>query len=162
MGSAAPVITEQTTPPRMASASAARSLRARVGTETITLELALDTAARTHGLQGRPPLARRQGMLFVYPDDRVRSFWMPDCPVPIDVLFIDSHGHVLNALTMPAERPRDRIESNFQYEMRLPRYSSAGPAPFVIELRAGEIERLGVQAGDIIEFDYAALHARAR
>ena len=147
-----------------ADESTARRERAWVSIagETFTLELALDPATRTRGLSGRASVPRNGGILFVLPAPRPFAMVMRDCPVPIDVAFLDATGTVVAVHEMPSEPPRRPDESPFAYERRLPQYASGVPVPLAIEVAGGRLRELGVQVGDRIALDVQALMARAR
>jgi uncharacterized membrane protein (UPF0127 family) len=93
------------------------------------------------------------GMLFVFPESEVRSFWMGNCLVDIDVIFLDPRGRVTAVHRMKAQPPRRADESEADYDRRMPRYWSAYPAQFAIELKAGTLDRLGVKVEDRIDLD---------
>jgi len=126
------------------------------------LEPALDDATRTRGLGGRTEIAEDGGMLFVFPDIARRDFVMRDCPIPIDIIYLDGAGRVLTTHAMVPEEPRRPGESDYDYEMRLKRYPSRFPTGLVVELRGGMIKQLGLKPGDKLEFDIEPLKKRAR
>lgn len=134
--------------------------------ETFTLELALDEAARARGLKGRSSIPDHGGMLFVFPDSKVavQSFWMHECLVDIDIIYLDRRGTVTAVHRMKAQplRQPDESEADYQERMRTAGYSSSYPAQFAIELKAGTLDRLGVRADDRIELDTARLKDMAR
>lgn len=150
----------------------------KIAGKSFHVELAADEPTRMRGLGGRTTIAPDGGMLFVFPPSQVtvHDFVMRDCPIDIDILYLDGAGRVLTTYTMKAEprnpdgsegkdgqlgRPGgDRPED--KYEAKLKRYSSRFPSPFVIELAAGTINRLGVKEGDQVGFDTADLKRRAR
>lgn len=115
------------------------------------LELAADPATRERGLSGRSAIEPRGGMLFVFPDDAPRTFWMRDCKVDIDVAFLDRGGRVVAAHRMRAEPPRQPHESEAQYLSRLRHYASRAPARFAVELRAGTLAQLGLGVGSRVD-----------
>jgi len=121
------------------------------------LELAADPASRERGLSGRDAIDARGGMLFVFPDDAPRAFWMRDCKVDMDVAFLDRTGRVVAVHRMRAEPPRQPHESADQYLLRLRRYPSLGPARFAVELRAGTLAQLGLSAGSRVDVTGIAL-----
>ncbi|MHC4990514.1 MAG: DUF192 domain-containing protein [Planctomycetota bacterium] len=133
-----------------------------IGGETFKLELAVDAAQRQKGLMGRRSLDRHGGMIFVFPDLRMRSFWMYDCLIDIDLLYLDEKGTVLAMHRMRAEAPRGKGESVWDYETRLRRYTSRRPARFAIELQTGSIDRLGLEIGQRLKLDGARLRSLAR
>ncbi|MBX3362536.1 MAG: DUF192 domain-containing protein [Phycisphaeraceae bacterium] len=74
------------------------------------LEVAATNEARIKGMGGRTEIPPGTGMLFVFPRAQRLSFLMRDCPIPIDVLFIDAtthHGDPHHA-TRGAATPRRR------------------------------------------------------
>ena len=141
---------------------AARSVWLALGGETFTLELAADPVSRYRGLSGRSRIGRNGGMLFVYPDAAPRGMVMRDCPLPIDVAFLDASGRIVALSEMAPELPRAAGESRAAYERRLPIYRSGAPARFAIEVAGGRLAGLGVALGDEIVLDTDALAALAR
>ncbi|MCL4743026.1 MAG: DUF192 domain-containing protein [Phycisphaerales bacterium] len=126
------------------------------------LELALDEPTRMKGLGGREFIEPDGGMLFVFPTAAKRSFVMRDCPISIDIIFLDPSGRVVAMHHMEAEEPRREGESDWQYEERLKRYSSRFDSQFVIELAGNTLESLELETGDRIPLDTAGLKARAK
>ncbi len=129
---------------------------------TFELELAIDEEARTRGLSGRESIDEFGGMLFVFPDRDIRRFWMKDCLVDIDILFLDGRGFVTATHRMDKEPPRRPDESLDDYERRLPLYSSVLPAQFAIELRAGWLDELELDVDDRVDLDVNRLKNIAR
>jgi uncharacterized membrane protein (UPF0127 family) len=80
---------------------------------------------------------------------------MRDCPIPIDVAFLDSSGEVVAIYEMRPELPRRPGESQRDYESRLRIYSSGVPAGFAIETAGGRLREIGLQKGDRVVFDIA-------
>lgn len=119
------------------------------------LELALDTASRTRGLSGRESIPMDGGMLFVFPDAQVRSFWMIECVVPIDVVFLGPGGRIVAMHRMqvePADTPPGKLR----------RYSSRYPAQFALEFAGGTLDRLDLREGEKIDLPLAELKRRAK
>ncbi len=119
------------------------TLTVEVGGEPFELELALDDAARQKGLSDRAEIAADGGMLFVMPARQVQNFWMKDCLVPIDIIYLDPAGDVIITHQMkPQPGAPDR---------QLKEYSSKWDALFAIELRGRTLDRLDISKGDHIE-----------
>ena len=129
---------------------------------TFMLDAALDDASRVKGLGGRDVIDPKGGMVFVFPFRGVLSFLMRDCPVPIDVAFLDDVGRVMTMHEMLAEAPRAEGESLDAYERRLKRYSSRYPCRVVVEVAGGTLRSLGVKEGDKITLDIDGLKRRLR
>lgn len=107
------------------------------------VELADDDAERARGLMFRDALGAGQGMLFVFPDEQPRSFWMMNTRIPLDILYFDAQGRLVSD---SRRTPPCRSTS------RCPSYPSDGPARYVLELDAGRAAELGVQKGDELRF----------
>jgi uncharacterized membrane protein (UPF0127 family) len=139
-----------------------RTAWVEIAGQLFELELALDPATRFRGLSGRRSLPRNGGMLFVDPQARRRAMVMRDCPIPLDVAFLDRSGVVVALHEMKVEPPRGRDEPASAYEARLPIYDSGVPAQFSVETAGGRLRELGVQVGDQLVFDTTHLLSRAR
>lgn len=87
---------------------------------------------RRHGLMFVPHLPERHGMLFVFESDAPRQFWMKNTQIPLDMLFFDSAGRLVN--TIHAAVP-----------FSLTRRNSTGPARYVLELNGGAAAKFDVQ-----------------
>ena len=136
-----------------ADGAAAQVLWVPLGGESFRLELALDPEARQRGLSGRARIAANEGMLFVFPQPRPLAMVMRDCPVPIDVAFLDADGVVVAVHEMRPEPPRAPGETPWAYEARLPQYPSPAPAQLAIEVAGGRLRQLGVSPGSRVALD---------
>jgi len=98
------------------------------------VELATTAAERRRGLMFRPKLAAGWGMLFVYPREAPRSFWMKQTYIGLDMVFMDGEGRVLNVIESAEPRTLE------------PRRSE-GAARFVLEISAGAAADAGIEPG---------------
>ena len=130
--------------------------------ERFVVELAADPVTQHRGLSGRNSIDPAGGMLFAYPVPQRLQFVMRDCLVPIDIAFLDRDGRVLAVHAMGVERPRQPWESQRQYELRLPRYTSPPATSFALELAGGRLAQLGVEAGSQARFDIEGVLAHLR
>ncbi len=130
--------------------------------EVFKLEIAADARSRARGLMEREEIDEHGGMLFIYRDVRRRSFWMKNCLVDIDLIYLNANGRVVQCHKMKKVPPRGEDETEGAYEWRLKPYRSRRSAQFVIELKAGSIERLKIKPGQTIELDYTRLRKMAR
>ncbi len=129
-----------------------------IGEETFKLEVAANEKSRAKGLMNREKIDEHGGMIFVYKRAQVRSFWMKNCLVDIDLLYLDGGGRIVSMHKMKKEPPRGENETSTAYERRLKRYHSRRAAQFIIELKAGWIDRLKPKVGETIELDLPKLH----
>ncbi len=89
------------------------------------------------GLMFRERLPDDGGMLFRFGAPRAHGFWMKNTLLPLDLLFIDEAGRVVNV----AERTTPLSTS---------RVLSAGPVVEVLEVAGGWCAAHGVAAGDLV------------
>ena len=108
----------------------------QVGAQPFTLELAATDKTRQHGLMHRQSLPSDRGMLFVFPDEAPRSFWMRNTLIPLDIVYLDAAGKVVSISQM---KPLDETGVH-----------SAGPAKYAIELNEGAAAKAGVKVGDVL------------
>ncbi|RIL07820.1 MAG: hypothetical protein DCC71_01700 [Proteobacteria bacterium] len=130
-----------------------------IGGERFVLEVARDPAVQYRGLGGRTSIDPHGGMIFVFQRPQATAFVMRDCPIPIDVAFLDGDGRVVALHEMKPEPPRGPRESAAAYDARLRPYPSGLPVAFAVETAGGRLRQLGVRAGDRIELGRAALLA---
>lgn len=117
--------------------------RVRLGGEWFSVELATTPKEQSLGLMFREQMDDKHGMLFVFPTETSRSFWMKNTRIPLDIFYFDAQ---LKLVSVSENTPPCRIP-------RCPSYPSKGPARYVLELNAGKAKQLGVQPGDLLELD---------
>jgi len=120
------------------------------GCEFPEMELAVTPEECQRGLMFRQDVPSTGGMLFVFPEERERYFWMKNTLVPLDIVFLDSQGAIVSISQMLPEPPRRPEETEDAYEARLTSYPSQFPARYAIELRAGMAAYLQLQPGDVL------------
>lgn len=102
---------------------------------SFNLELAISPDEHEKGLMYRRELPDDWGMLFIYPDEGMRSFWMQNTYISLDMIFINARGSVVNIIEEAEPLTRTPRESK-----RFARY--------VLELRGGRVAEVGLQTGD--------------
>lgn len=103
-----------------------------------TVEIADDHAERARGLMFRDALGDGKGMLFIHERTEPQAYWMKNTRIPLDILYFDES---LRLVSQQRDVPPCSAGD------RCPPYPSAAPARFVLELNAGEAERLELQDG---------------
>lgn len=111
--------------------------RIDVGGQTITVEVADEPAEHSLGLMYRKELDADAGMLFVYPGEDRRSFWMQNTSIPLSIAFMDAQGTVINIEDMV---PFDRSS-----------VPSKAPAQYALEMNKGWFAAHGVEPGDVVK-----------
>jgi uncharacterized membrane protein (UPF0127 family) len=103
------------------------------------IEIADNDYEIQRGLMDRESLRDDQGMLFIFPDLRPRSFYMKNTLIPLDIIFIDQDSKIVSIV-------RDAVPLD---ETSLP---SQVPVRYALEMNAGLSERLGLEQGDSMKF----------
>jgi len=117
--------------------------RVRLGGEWFTVELATTPEKQALGLMFREQMDDDHGMLFIFPSESFRSFWMKNTRISLDIFYFDNELRLVSVSenTPPCRTPQ------------CPSYPSTGPARYVLELNAGKAAQLGVKPGDVLELD---------
>jgi uncharacterized membrane protein (UPF0127 family) len=105
------------------------------GPHRFKVELAETPAQMTQGLMFRTSLAPDAGMLFDYKQPTAATMWMRNTLIPLDMLFVDAGGRIVNIHQRAVPQSLDVI-------------AAAAPVRAVIELNGGTASRLGIEPGD--------------
>jgi uncharacterized protein len=109
------------------------------GRQTVfTIELADTDAERERGLMYRDEMADDHGMLFDFGTTRNVMMWMQDTKISLDMLFITSDYKIVTIARSAVPYSQDIIFSKV-------------PVAYVLEVKAGTVDRLGIKVGDHIE-----------
>ena len=119
------------------TACASGEPRVVLGGKTFDVEIADSSQEQALGLMFRDSMPEDAGMLFIFPNEAPRSFWMKNTRIPLDIMYFDRE---LRMVSLSANTPPCKVT-------RCPSYPSTGPAMYVLELNAGLAERLGVGPG---------------
>jgi len=107
------------------------------------VEIADTPAKRAFGLKYRRDLRSDQGMLFIFPEETVHTFWMKDTPLPLDMIFIGRDRRIVGIV---------RETQPFSTESR----SVAAPSLYVLEVRGGVSRQKELGIGDTVSFQSIA------
>ncbi len=106
---------------------------------SIDIEIADNDAKRTQGLMYRDSMAENEGMLFVFPDEDERSFWMKNTIMPLDIIYVNAKNQIITTQKNTGPYSEDSVPSN-------------GPAKYVVEVNAGFCDRHSVKPGNHIDW----------
>jgi len=104
-----------------------------------TVELATTPGQMEQGLMFRQSLAPDAGMLFDYRTPSMAAMWMKNTLIPLDMLFVDQQGRIINIHERAVPGSLDPI-------------AATAPARAVIELNGGTAAHLGIKPGDRVIF----------
>jgi hypothetical protein len=113
------------------------------GVHRVEVEVAATPEARTRGLMWRRELPAGQGMLFLFPEESVQSFWMLNTLIPLDMLFIDSRRRIVGIVEQAEPRTLDARTVGV-------------PSQYVLEVPGGWARAQGVSRGATVEFEGVA------
>ncbi|MEG4344909.1 DUF192 domain-containing protein [Microcoleus sp. A003_D6] len=119
------------------------SARVRIADRAIELEVAKTPEQQAMGLMYRTSLADDRGMLFEFKPARWVNFWMKNCQISLDMIFL--RDGVVEAIEVSA--PPCTADP-------CPTYGPNTTVDRVIELRGGRAAELGVKVGDRIEIEF--------
>lgn len=107
-----------------------------------TVEIARTPVEQEVGLMYRKELAPGRGMLFEMgkPAEKT-AFWMKNTLIPLDMIFIAEDGTIV------------KIHANATPQS-LTAISSDQPVTGVLEIAGGEAEKMGIKAGDKVDYPY--------
>ncbi|MFM1823503.1 MAG: hypothetical protein RI967_1769, partial [Planctomycetota bacterium] len=100
-------------------------------------------------------------MVFVHRNPQVLSYWMKDCLIDLDIVFVDADGRIAAIHEAKREPLRRKSQPLAIYERGLKRYSSNRRVQFALEFPAGTVARLKPTMGQRLPFDRAGLVKRA-
>lgn len=111
--------------------------------EHYRVELAVTDEQRAVGLMFRDELADGSGMLFIHAREEPQAYWMMNTLIPLDILYFNSERRLVG---------QQRDVQPCPSGLGCPSYPSGAPALYVLELNAGEAERLGLEDGAELQF----------
>lgn len=112
-----------------------------INEETVYVEVADTEETRKKGLMWRNSLDKNTGMLFCYPDNAIRYFWMKNTFIALDMAFIDSNRVIRTIHSTKTVNDSVRL------------YSSYVPVKYVLEVNQGWLERHDIGTGDTVTFE---------
>lgn len=104
------------------------------GIDTVRAEVARTADEGVAGLMYRQEVPDGTGMLFVFETSEVRSFWMQNTYVALDIAFLDASYRIVDILQMEP--------------LTTDSHESRGSAMFALEVRKGWFADNGIRAGD--------------
>lgn len=108
---------------------------------TLDIEVADGEEERMRGLMDRINLPDNAGMLFIFPNEEPRSFWMKNTFISLDIIYINSQMEIVSIQKYTQPKTTYSIPSE-------------KPAMYVLEVNAGFTDKNGISPGDKIEFFY--------
>ena len=106
-----------------------------LGGQRFGVEVADTPAEHQYGLSGRKSLGASHSMLFVFSQPTMTCFWMKDMRFNIDILWFDADHKLIH-------QERDLSPQTYPRQ-----YCPERLTKYVLEVKAGTAEKLGLQDG---------------
>lgn len=107
---------------------------------SFAIEIADTPYERETGLMYRKSLDENHGMLFVFDQEQILSFYMKNTPLSLDLLFINKELEIVHIHKNATPKDPTAIGSKY-------------PARYVLELAAGTCDKNQLQTGDIVQYN---------
>ena len=107
---------------------------------TFNVEVAKTIEERRTGLMYRKKLLNNEGMLFVFPREKIIQLWMKNTYIPLDVIFISE-----NKVIVDIKKNMEKLSETIVKSKVKSRYA--------LEFNAGLINKLNIEIGDKVLFN---------
>ena len=106
-------------------------------------EIADSLKTQKVGLMFRKTLKKDEGMMFIFPEENIYTFWMKNTLIPLDIIWMDQNKEVvfISENNQPCQSdPCPSIDPEVK-------------AKYVLEINAGLSKEIGLSVGDKLEFN---------
>ena len=107
---------------------------------TFNVEVAKTIEERKSGLMYRKKLLNNEGMLFIFPREKIIQLWMKNTYIPLDVIFISE-----NKVIVDIKKNMEKLSETIVKSKVKSRYA--------LEFNAGLIYKLDIEIGDKVLFN---------
>ena len=107
---------------------------------TFNVEVAKTIEERRIGLMYRKNLLNNEGMLFIFPREKIIQLWMKNTYIPLDVIFISE-----NKVIVDIKKNMEKLSETIVKSKVKSRYA--------LEFNAGLINKLDIEIGDRVLFN---------
>ena len=107
---------------------------------TFNVEVAKTIEERRTGLMYRKKLLNNEGMLFIFPREKIIQLWMKNTYIPLDVIFISK-----NKVIVDIKKNMEKLSETIVRSKVKSRYA--------LEFNAGLINKLDIEIGDKLFFN---------
>ena len=107
---------------------------------TFNVEIAKTIEERRTGLMYKKKLLNNEGMLFIFPREKIIQLWMKNTYIPLDVIFISE-----NKVIVDIKKNMEKLSETIVKSKVKSRYA--------LEFNAGLINKLDIKIGDKVLFN---------
>ena len=161
-------------------ASSTKMAEVVIGQQTICVEVADRPIQWARGLSNRASLAANRGMLFIFPQSAIHSFWMKEMNFSLDIIWIntktltnadndaDLRGQNTNNTAIGVDLRSNLRESAIGRIVetwpnaptpsgsQTPSHQPKSLANYVLEVSAGGLDKYGWRAGDTVKINFTS------
>jgi uncharacterized protein len=112
----------------------------KIRAESMTTQIEL-----LKGMMFRESLAQDRGMLFTHPDEGTYHYWMFQCKIPLDIIWMDRDRRIVEVSQNTPPCGTNRAKD-------CPNYGGNFPSRYVLEVNAGFVAKNGLQVGNRLDF----------
>ncbi|MBD3329153.1 hypothetical protein GF357_01525 [Candidatus Dojkabacteria bacterium] len=112
----------------------------------LSVKIAKSRESLSRGLMFRKSLPQNEGMVFIYDKDVNHKFWMKNCYVDLDMIFLNKNWEIVDIVH----------SAKACYEDPCPTYGSKQPYRYVLEVNAGFAESNSIKVGNLIKWQRSA------
>ncbi|MBN2226942.1 MAG: DUF192 domain-containing protein [candidate division Zixibacteria bacterium] len=105
----------------------------------IDIQIADDDIERAVGLMHRDELGADRGMLFIFAQEEIRSFWMRNTHIPLDIIFVNAQKEIVSI----HKNTTPYVEEE---------YLSGQPALYVVEVNGGFADAYNINVDDRVNW----------
>lgn len=106
----------------------------------VSLEYARSAEQQIKGFSDRASTPANHGLMFVFLKSGEQCFWMKDMKFPLDIIWINSNKQIVH------------MEQNLSPDTFPTNYCPKVDAQYVLEINAGEAQKLGLQNNQQLHF----------
>ena len=107
---------------------------------TFNVEVAKTIEERRIGLMYRKKLLNNEGMLFIFPREKIIQLWMKNTYIPLDIIFISE-----NKVIVDIKKNMEKLSETI--------IRSKVKSKYALEFNAGLINKLDIEIGDKVLFN---------
>lgn len=115
-----------------------------INDKKIRVEIADSPEKTSYGLMYRSKLPEDRGMLFIFPDESTRFFWMKNTFIPLSIGFFNAKKVLVDI--------QDMEPVTSEMVTSPPQYKSRQPAKYCLEVNRGWFKRNRIKIGDRFDF----------
>lgn len=113
-------------------------MKVKINDNVFKVKVLLDKKSQSYGMMGKDFDKSFNGLIFLM-DDKENSFWMKNCIVPLDIIFISKNRiNKIHHNCPPCEE-----EDCEMY---------AGLGNIILEIAGGSCKKMGIRTGDSVEY----------